>query len=107
MYSVLVSLGLKMGCCFSKELGPGRLGERTSLLQASIPDGLAVRDRDREHAVGVVQHVCVIEKDTCLPDTPAQQKSPEERGSQPALMVPNSVQTDPVVRSGSVWSNGG
>lgn len=33
-----------MGCCFSKELNPNLVSERTSLLQATIPEGSAVKD---------------------------------------------------------------
>ncbi|XP_043082634.1 la-related protein 4B isoform X2 [Puntigrus tetrazona] len=33
-----------MGCCFSKELNPNLVSERTSLLQAAIPEGSTVKD---------------------------------------------------------------
>ncbi|KAL0156532.1 hypothetical protein M9458_047778, partial [Cirrhinus mrigala] len=33
-----------MGCCFSKELNPNLVSERTSLLQAAIPEGSAAKD---------------------------------------------------------------
>ncbi|XP_059390942.1 uncharacterized protein LOC132124123 [Carassius carassius] len=33
-----------MGCCFSKELNPNLVSERTSLLQAAIPEGYKAKD---------------------------------------------------------------
>ncbi len=33
-----------MGCCFSKELNPNLVSERTSLLQAAIPEGSTAKD---------------------------------------------------------------
>ncbi|XP_061522349.1 uncharacterized protein LOC133396476 [Phycodurus eques] len=53
-----------MGCCFSKEAGPGRATERSSLLhtpcQDHIHDGA---EQVRHQAVAVAQHVCLEEEE--------------------------------------------
>ncbi|XP_061613731.1 uncharacterized protein LOC133469989 isoform X2 [Phyllopteryx taeniolatus] len=53
-----------MGCCFSKEAGPGRATERSSLLhtpcQDHIHDGV---EQVRHQAVAVAQHVCLEEEE--------------------------------------------
>ncbi|XP_061660573.1 uncharacterized protein LOC133492433 isoform X2 [Syngnathoides biaculeatus] len=53
-----------MGCCFSKEAGPGQAGERSSLLhtpcQDHIHDGV---EQVRQQAVAVAQHVCLEEEE--------------------------------------------
>ncbi|XP_062335165.1 mucin-12-like isoform X2 [Osmerus eperlanus] len=98
-----------MGCCFSKELSQGRLSERTSLLQTSIPDGLAVRDQDRQHNASMVQRVCVMAEETCFADRSAQRKPPEE-GGEKALTGREDVPTGPAVKTssnGSTQSKGG
>ena len=39
-----------MGCCFSKELNPNFVSERTGLLQSTVPEGSPLKEGTREHA---------------------------------------------------------
>nr|XP_046226869.1 uncharacterized protein LOC124049370 isoform X2 [Scatophagus argus] len=68
-----------MGCCFSKELNPGLLNERSGLLQPPLHDGLnEVTEQVRQHAGAIAQHVCLDEEETCVADGVAHGKPPED-----------------------------
>lgn len=42
-----------MGCCYSKEVNPNLVSERTRLLQSMLPDGSPIKEGTRDHARAV------------------------------------------------------
>ncbi|XP_061876712.1 uncharacterized protein LOC133629757 isoform X3 [Entelurus aequoreus] len=54
-----------MGCCFSKEAGPGQTTETSSLLHPPTQDGLHESlEQVRQQAVAMAQHVCLEEEES-------------------------------------------
>ncbi|XP_054621663.1 uncharacterized protein LOC129174087 isoform X2 [Dunckerocampus dactyliophorus] len=71
-----------MGCCFSKEAGPGQTTERSSLLHPPPQDGLhEAVEQVRQQAVAVAQHVCLEEEEA----GPPQRKPPDHEKGHPEI----------------------
>nr|XP_057915401.1 uncharacterized protein LOC131108465 [Doryrhamphus excisus] len=72
-----------MGCCFSKEAGPGQTTERSSLLHPPPQDGLHESvEQVRQQAVAMAQHVCLEEEEEA---GPPQRKPPDHNEGHPEL----------------------
>ncbi|XP_061777316.1 uncharacterized protein LOC133569151 isoform X2 [Nerophis ophidion] len=71
-----------MGCCFSKEAGPGQTTETSSLLHPPAQDGLHESvEQVRQQAVAMAQHVCLEEEEA----GPAQRSPPDYDQGHPEL----------------------